>query len=60
VPSPHSFSDRPGPFTGGLRLVPYSNGVHDAFPGQPGKHAWRAEAAPGGGYRPEPIEPGLS
>jgi Peptidase family S51 len=30
-----SFSDRLDPFTGGLRLVPYSNGVHDDFPGQP-------------------------
>lgn len=95
-----SFSDRLGPFTGGLRLVPYSNGVHDDFPGQPrrevyralvaqgilaggyatedgtglhyrgtalheavsirpGKHAWRVDAAPGGGYREEPIEPRL-
>jgi peptidase E len=95
-----SFSDRLGPFTGGLRLVPYSNGVHDDFPGQPrrevyralvaqgilaggyatedgtglhyrgtalheavsirpGKHAWRVDATPGGGYREEPIEPRL-
>ena len=100
MPSPDSFSDRPGPFTGGPRLVPYSNGVHDDFPGQPrrevyralvaqgilaggyatedgtglhyrgtalheavsirpGKHAWRVDAAPGGGYREEPIEPRL-
>jgi peptidase E len=95
-----SFSDRLDPFTGGLRLVPYSNGVHDDFPGQarrevyralvaqgiltggfatedgtglhyrgstlheavsirPGKHAWRVDPAPGGGYREEPIEPRL-
>ncbi len=96
MPSPDSFSDRPGPFTGGLRLVPYSNGVHDDFPGQPrregyrslvaqgilaagyatglhyrgaarheaasirpGKRAGRVDAAPGRGYREEPIEPRL-
>ncbi len=96
-----SFSDRLRPVRHrGLRLVPYSNGVHDDFPGQPrrevyralvaqgilaggyatedgtglhyrgtalheavsirpGKHAWRVDAAPGGGYREEPIEPRL-
>jgi len=54
-----SFSDRLGPFTGRLRLVPYSNGVHDDFPGQPGREGYRSLVARGilaGGYREEPIE----
>ena len=53
---PDSFSDRLDPFTGGLALVPYSNGVHDDFPGQPRREVYRALPA-GGGYTQEPAEP---
>lgn len=48
-----SFSDRLDPFTGGLALLPYSNGVHDDFPGQPRREVYRAMVAQGvlpGGY----------
>jgi peptidase E len=48
-----SFSDRLDPFTGGLGLLPYSNGVHDDFPGQPRREVYRALVAQGalpGGY----------
>jgi peptidase E len=51
-----SFSDRLDPFTGGLRLLPYSNGVHDDFPGQPRREVYRAMVAQGilpGGYATE-------
>jgi hypothetical protein len=43
-----SYRDGLDPFTGGLGLVPYSNGVR-----------WRVDAAPGGGYTEEPIQPRL-
>jgi hypothetical protein len=33
--------------------------LHEAVSIRPGKHAWRVDAAPGGGYREEPIEPRL-
>ena len=51
-----SFSDRLDPFTGGLGLLPYSNGVHDDFPGQPRRQVYRAMVAQGilpGGYATE-------
>ena len=42
------------PFTGGPGLVPYSNGVHDDFPGQPCREAYRAlEGVLPGGYATE-------
>ena len=51
-----SFSDRLDPFTGGLGLLPYSNGVHDDFPGQPRREVYRTMIAEGvlpGGYATE-------
>jgi hypothetical protein len=42
-----SFSDRLDPFTGGLGLLPYSNGVHDDFPGQRRREVYRAMVAQG-------------
>jgi peptidase E len=51
-----SYRDGLDPFTGGLGLVPYSNGVHDDFPGQPRREAYRALVAQGvlpGGYATE-------
>jgi hypothetical protein len=51
-----SFSDRLDPFTSGLGLVPYSNGAHDDFPGQPRREVYRALVAQGvlpGGYATE-------
>jgi peptidase E len=51
-----SFSDRLDPFTGGLALLPYSNGVHDDFPGQPRREVYRTLVAQGvlpGGYATE-------
>ncbi|HEY8044959.1 MAG TPA: Type 1 glutamine amidotransferase-like domain-containing protein, partial [Streptosporangiaceae bacterium] len=42
-----SYRDGLDPFTGGLGLVPYSNGVHDDFPGQPRREAYRALVAQG-------------
>jgi peptidase E len=51
-----SYRDDLDPFTGGLGLVPYSNGVHDDFPGQPRREAYRALVAQGvlpGGYATE-------
>ena len=51
-----SFRDRLDPFTGGLRLLPYSNGVHDDFPGQPRREVYRTLVAQGvlpGGYATE-------
>ena len=51
-----SFRDGLDPFTGGLGLVPYSNGVHDDFPGQPRREVYRALVAQGvlaGGYATE-------
>jgi len=51
-----SFSDRLDPFTGGLGLLPYSNGVHDDFPGQARREVYRALVAQGilaGGYATE-------
>jgi peptidase E len=51
-----SFRDRLDPFTGGLRLLPYSNGVHDDFPGQPRRAVYRTLVAQGvlpGGYATE-------
>jgi peptidase E len=51
-----SYRDGLDPFTGGLGLVPYSNGVHDDFPGQPRRTVYRALVAQGvlpGGYATE-------
>ena len=51
-----SFGDRLDPFTEGLGLVPYSNGVHDDFPGQPRREVYRTLVAQGvlpGGYATE-------
>jgi len=43
-----SFGDDPlRPFTDGLALVPYSNGVHDDFPDQPRRSAYRSMVASG-------------
>ena len=42
-----SFSDRLDPFTSGLALLPYSNGVHDDFPGQPRREGYRTLVAQG-------------
>jgi len=36
-----SFGDSLDPFTDGLGLLPYSNGVHDDFDGQPRRHVYR-------------------
>jgi len=36
-----SFSDALDPFIDGLALLPYSNGVHDDFDGQPRQHVYR-------------------
>ncbi len=51
-----SLSDSLDPFTDGLGLVPYSNGVHDDFDGQPRRHVYRrliAEHALPAGYASE-------
>jgi hypothetical protein len=54
-----SYRDGPDPFTSGLRLVPYSNGVPDDFPGQTRRTGYRARVAqrmlPGGGHTGEPV-----
>lgn len=42
-----SFSDELDAFTDGLGLVPYSNGVHDDFPGQPRRQVYRGMVAGG-------------
>jgi peptidase E len=42
-----SFSDRLDPFTDGLGLLPYSNGVHDDFAEQPRRTTYRAMVASG-------------
>jgi len=67
-----SYRDGLDPFTAGLGLVPYSNGVHDDFPGQPlprglpgplvASGPWTCLAGgsgPGGGYTEDPIQPRL-
>jgi hypothetical protein len=51
-----SYRDGLDPFTSGLGLVPYSNGVHDDFPDQPRRTGYRAMVAQGvlpGGYATE-------
>lgn len=51
-----SFSDFLDPFTDGLGLIPYSNGVHDDFDGQPRRQVYRrlvAERALPAGYASE-------
>ncbi len=56
-----SYRDSLDPFTGGLGLVPYSNGVHDDFPGQPRRTVCRALIAqrvlPGGYATEDGIGP---
>lgn len=42
-----SFSDDLAPFTDGLGLVPYSNGVHDDLDDQPRREVYRAMVADG-------------
>lgn len=42
-----SWSDRLDPFTDGLGLLPYSNGVHDDLPAQPRRTAYRRMIARG-------------
>jgi peptidase E len=42
-----SFSDQLDPFTDGMALLPYSNGVHDDFPDQPRRTTYRAMVADG-------------
>lgn len=42
-----SFGDSLDPFTGGLGLVPYSNGVHDDLTDQPRRAAYRQMVAEG-------------
>ncbi len=42
-----SYGDDLDPFTDGLGLLPYSNGVHDDFPGQPRRQVYRALVADG-------------
>ncbi|MGI9009532.1 MAG: Type 1 glutamine amidotransferase-like domain-containing protein [Streptosporangiaceae bacterium] len=51
-----SFSDALDPFSDGLGFLPYSNGVHDDFDGQPRRHGYRrlvAEGALPAGYASE-------
>ena len=51
-----AWSDRLAPFTDGLGLLPYSNGVHDDLAGQPRRAAYRDMVAAGelpGGYATE-------
>ena len=51
-----SFGDSLAPFTGGLGLVPFSNGVHDDFDDQPRRRIYRELIAGGalpGGYATE-------
>ncbi len=51
-----SFGDALDPFTDGLGFLPYSNGVHDDFDGQPRRHVYRrlvAEGALPAGYASE-------
>ena len=51
-----SFGDRLAPFTDGLGLVPFSNGVHDDFADQPRRRIYRDLIASGaltGGYATE-------
>jgi peptidase E len=51
-----SFGDSLDPFTGGLGLVPYSNGVHDDLADQPRRQVYRELVASGqllGGYATE-------
>ena len=43
----------------GVGLHYVGTALHEAVSIRPGKHAWRVDAAPGGGYREEPIEPRL-
>jgi peptidase E len=42
-----SFSDSLAPFTDGLGLVPFSNGVHDDFADQPRRQVYRQLVASG-------------
>jgi peptidase E len=42
-----SYSDALAPFTDGLGFLPYSNGVHDDFPDQPRRAAYRRMVADG-------------
>lgn len=51
-----SFGDELAPFTDGLGILPFSNGVHDDFRDQPRKEAYRdmvSNQALGGGYATE-------
>ena len=51
-----SFGDQLAPFTDGLGLVPFSNGVHDDFADQPRRRIYRdliASGALAGGYATE-------
>ena len=51
-----SFGDQLAPFTDGLGLVPFSNGVHDDFTDQPRRRSYRDLIASGaltGGYATE-------
>jgi peptidase E len=51
-----SYRDALDPFTDGLALVPYSNGVHDDLPDQPRRETYRRMVADGGlpaGYATE-------
>ena len=51
-----SFGDQLAPFTDGLGLVPFSNGVHDGFAGQPRRRIYRdliASGALAGGHATE-------
>jgi peptidase E len=51
-----SYRDALDPFTDGLALVPYSNGVHDDLPDQPRRETYRrmvAESLLPGGYATE-------
>src|SRR3984957_8800910 len=51
-----SFGDQLAPFTDGLALVPFSNGVHDDFADQPRRRSYRDLIASGaltGGYATE-------
>ena len=42
-----SFSDALDPFDDGIGMLPYSNGVHDDFPGQPRRETYRQQVAAG-------------
>jgi peptidase E len=42
-----SYRDALDPFTDGLALVPYSNGVHDDLPDQPRRETYRQVRGPG-------------